>query len=125
MAAPASSSSSSSSRNASRRLLKELETWNTAEAKDERGIERLGPVRDDELLSWEAVINGSGIGGGYDGMCIVAFASPAIYLSIFLSIYSAHPAGFLLLAPLPSVTTSLLTGTICRPTHQTAAGSSA
>jgi peroxin-4 len=58
---------SSSSRNATRRLLKELEVWNTTERKDEKGIERLGPIRDDELLTWEAVINGRGIGAGYDG----------------------------------------------------------
>jgi peroxin-4 len=56
----------SASRNASRRLLKELDTWRQ-EAKEEKAIERLGPVNDEDLLSWEAVINGRGIGGGYDG----------------------------------------------------------
>lgn len=55
----------SSSRNASHRLLKELDTWN-AESKEEKGIERLGPVHDGELLTWQAVINGRGIGSGYD-----------------------------------------------------------
>lgn len=60
------SASTSSSRSASRRLLKELDAWN-AERREETGIERLGPHSGDELLSWEAVINGKGIGGGYEG----------------------------------------------------------
>ena len=59
--------SSSSSRNATRRLLKELDEWNTTESKEEKGVERLGPVDDDQLLCWEAVINGRGVGCGYDG----------------------------------------------------------
>jgi len=58
---------SSSSRNATRRLLKELDEWNTTESKEEKGVERLGPVDDDQLLCWEAVINGRGVGCGYDG----------------------------------------------------------
>lgn len=60
------SASSSSSRSAAKRLLRELATWEK-EAPAESGIERLGPVNEDELLQWEAVINGRGIGGGYDG----------------------------------------------------------
>jgi len=60
------STASSSSRNATRRLLKELDQWNNLESKEEKGVERLGPVND-ELLSWEAVINGRGVGSGYDG----------------------------------------------------------
>jgi ubiquitin-protein ligase len=59
-------SSSSSSRSASKRLLRELATWGK-EAPAETGIERLGPVSEDELLHWEAVINGKDIGSGYDG----------------------------------------------------------
>ena len=51
--------------NATHRLLKELDTWNT-ESPEEKGIERLGPDNDGELLAWQAVINGRGIGGGYD-----------------------------------------------------------
>jgi peroxin-4 len=58
--------SASTSRSAARRLLKELETWKT-EAPEDKGIERLGPTNDEDLLSWEAVINGRGIGNGYDG----------------------------------------------------------
>jgi peroxin-4 len=63
---PAKSGGSSSGRSASRRLLKELEDWRE-DSKDETGIERLGPVEDEDLLSWEAVINGRGIPGGYEG----------------------------------------------------------
>ncbi len=62
-----SSSSSGGGRTGARRLLKELETWR-AEQPEERGIERLGPVSDENLMQWEAVINGRGIGHGYDGM---------------------------------------------------------
>lgn len=65
-------------RNVSRRILKELETWNSVESKDERGVERLGPIQDDELLIWEAVINGRGVGSGYDGLF-----SPVIFPVIF------------------------------------------
>jgi peroxin-4 len=74
-------SSASSSRNATRRLLKELETWKTEE-KEEKGIERLEPASDEDLLRWEAVINGRGVGCGYEGKsgdvvsplsCICAF----------------------------------------------------
>ena len=56
-----------SSRSATRRLLKEMETWR-AEQPEEAGIERLGPAgAEDDLFRWEAVINGRGIGHGYDG----------------------------------------------------------
>lgn len=61
-----STASGSSSRSAARRLIKELDTWR-AEARDEKGIERLGPVSEDDLLAWEAVFNGRGVGGGYEG----------------------------------------------------------
>jgi hypothetical protein len=57
----------SSSRNSpTRRLLKELETWRVERGQD-RGIERLGPLAEGDLFSWEAVINGREIGGGYEG----------------------------------------------------------
>ena len=58
--------SGSSSRNAFKRLLKELEVWKV-ESEEETGIESLGPPNDDDLLTWEAVINGRGVGSGYDG----------------------------------------------------------
>jgi peroxin-4 len=62
----ASGASSSSTKSATKRLLKELEKWGH-EQKDESGIERLGPVDDANLLEWQAVINGKGVGSGYDG----------------------------------------------------------
>lgn len=55
-----------SARSATKRLIKELDTWNT-EKVEEKGIERLGPVSEGELLTWEAVVNGKDIGSGYDG----------------------------------------------------------
>jgi len=57
----------SSSRSATKRLIKELNVWEK-ERHEEQGVERLGPVSEGELLEWEAVVNGRGIGGGYDGM---------------------------------------------------------
>lgn len=77
------SHSSSSSRNAARRLIKELETWHNVESKDEKGIERLGPVNEGELLAWEAVINGRGVGAGYDGSFSPHY--PQLLLLLFLS----------------------------------------
>ncbi|KAF2968792.1 hypothetical protein GQX73_g4736 [Xylaria multiplex] len=50
-------------RSAAKRLLRELAVWEK-EAPTETGIERLGPVNDQELLRWEAVINGRGVGAG-------------------------------------------------------------
>jgi peroxin-4 len=63
-------SSVQASRSATKRLLKELDTWRS-EQKDERGVERLGPAGEDDLFVWEAVINGQGIGCGYDGVLIL------------------------------------------------------
>ncbi|KAI1385084.1 ubiquitin-conjugating enzyme/RWD-like protein [Hypoxylon trugodes] len=59
------SSSASAARNAIKRLLKEIAVWEK-ESPNEKGIERLGPVNEDEMLHWEAVINGRGVGSGYD-----------------------------------------------------------
>lgn len=59
-------SSSSSGAGAVKRLLRELDIWRKEQAEEE-GIERLGPVDEQRMLDWEAVINGRGIGGGYDG----------------------------------------------------------
>ncbi|RGP81558.1 peroxin-4 [Fusarium longipes] len=64
---PSSSNAGAASRSASKRLIKELETW-SREQKEEKGIERLGPVSEGDLMEWEAVINGRGIGQGYDGL---------------------------------------------------------
>ncbi|KAI1082812.1 UBC-like protein [Whalleya microplaca] len=77
--ASASASSLSSSRNATKRLLRELAVWEK-EAPAESGIERLGPVSEDELLHWEAVINGRGIGSGYDeGRWLLDIQIPPTY----------------------------------------------
>lgn len=57
---------SASARSGAKRLIKEMENWRK-EQKDEKGVERLGPVNEDDLFEWEAVINGKGIGSGYDG----------------------------------------------------------
>lgn len=54
------------SRNAAKRLMKELEQMRS-QSLQEDGIERLGPADDDNLLQWEAVMNGRGVGHGYDG----------------------------------------------------------
>ncbi|KAL6908441.1 ubiquitin-conjugating enzyme/RWD-like protein [Trichoderma evansii] len=56
---------SASARSGAKRLIKEMENWRK-EQKDEKGVERLGPVNEDDLFEWEAVINGKGIGSGYD-----------------------------------------------------------
>lgn len=70
--------SGSSPRNAFKRLLKELETWKV-EAEEETGIDRLGPPNDDDLLTWEAVINGRGVGSGYDGPSfLIPFVLPPL-----------------------------------------------
>lgn len=71
---------SSSSRTATKRLVRELEAWRS-EAAEETGIERLGPLDESDLLTWEAVINGRGLGGGYDGEL----------LSLLFSIYKRSP----------------------------------
>lgn len=72
--------SSSSSRSSARRLLNELNTWR-AEQSEEKGIERLGPPgEEDDLFAWEAVVNGKGIGGGYDaGRWLLAITIPPTY----------------------------------------------
>ena len=74
------SSGSGSTRSAAKRLLRELAVWEK-EAPTETGIERLGPVNEEELLRWEAVINGRGIGGGYDGSFF--FPPHPIYPAIY------------------------------------------
>ncbi|GAP83473.1 putative ubiquitin-conjugating enzyme [Rosellinia necatrix] len=66
-------------RSAAKRLLRELTVWK-GESAGEAGIERLGPVNDEELLRWEAVINGQGIGGGYDsGRWLLSIDVPPTY----------------------------------------------
>lgn len=62
--------SSSASRGAARRLIKELDNWHAEAPEDKNGIERLGPISESDLFVWEAVINGQGVGNGYDGMLL-------------------------------------------------------
>ncbi|KAI0391681.1 ubiquitin-conjugating enzyme [Xylariaceae sp. FL0594] len=62
-----------------KRLLRELSAWEK-ERETEDGIERLGPVSEDELLRWEAVINGKGVGSGYDaGRWLLTIVIPPTY----------------------------------------------
>ncbi|KAI1649766.1 ubiquitin-conjugating enzyme/RWD-like protein [Daldinia loculata] len=71
--------SASVSRSAAKRLVKELSAWEN-ESQTEAGIERLGPVSDEELLHWEAVINGRGVGSGYDaGRWLLDISIPTTY----------------------------------------------
>ncbi|GJC92211.1 ubiquitin-conjugating enzyme [Colletotrichum higginsianum] len=72
-----SKSKTSDGRGAIKRLIKELDVWRD-EQKDERGIERLGPVDDENLLTWEAVINGRGVGNGYDDPARLSSPTPTI-----------------------------------------------
>ncbi len=70
-------SSSSSSSTGTKRLLQELSQIRSSEKESlqasaagtgERSpIDRIGPVDDESLFHWEAVINGRGLGGGYEG----------------------------------------------------------
>lgn len=111
---PSSSSAASSSRSATKRLIKELAVWEK-EAPAETGIERLGPVSEGELLQWEAVINGRGIGGGYDGtsalsiyLCILFatlhfFSIVVVYIYVYLDNQppNLHSSFLLLSVPPP------------------------
>ncbi|KAK4111963.1 putative ubiquitin protein [Canariomyces notabilis] len=101
-----SAASSSSSRNAIRRLLKELETWNNVESAGEEGIERLGPVSEDQLLNWEAVINGRGVGHGYDhGRWLLRITVPPTY--------PLQPPQIAFATPIVHPNVHLQTGEIC------------
>ncbi|KAK4238302.1 hypothetical protein C8A03DRAFT_43946 [Achaetomium macrosporum] len=99
-------SAASSSRTAIRRLLKELDTWQNTESASEQGIERLGPVSDDELLSWEAVINGRGIGHGYEhGRWLLRITIPPSY--------PLQPPHICFATPIVHANVHLQTGEIC------------
>ncbi|KAK4105773.1 putative ubiquitin protein [Parathielavia hyrcaniae] len=92
-------------RSAMRRLMKELDTWNT-ESAGEQGIERLGPVSDDELLTWESVINGRGVGYGYDnGRWLLRISIPPAY--------PLQPPQISFATPVVHPNVSLETGEIC------------
>ncbi|KAK4195670.1 putative ubiquitin protein [Triangularia verruculosa] len=82
---PSSSSSASAARTAMRRLAKEFASVQSQRQSEqgeevEEGIERLGPPDHDDLLHWEAVINGRGLGGGYaEGRWLLKIAIPPTY----------------------------------------------
>ncbi|EJT73329.1 hypothetical protein GGTG_10173 [Gaeumannomyces tritici R3-111a-1] len=100
-----SASASSSARSATRRLLKELTAWH-AESGAEEGVERLGPAREGELLRWEAVINGRGIGGGYDGgRWLLDITIPATY--------PLHPPAVRFVTPVVHANVGLADGEVC------------
>ncbi|KAK3943734.1 ubiquitin-conjugating enzyme/RWD-like protein [Diplogelasinospora grovesii] len=96
---------------ATRRLLKELESWEKSTQQQQtqtenEGIERLGPVDDGELGVWEAVINGRGIGCGYDdGRWLLRIEVPANY--------PIAPPKISFLTPVVHANVSLQTGEIC------------
>ncbi|KAL2165267.1 hypothetical protein VTH06DRAFT_564 [Thermothelomyces fergusii] len=107
---PASSppaSSSALSRSAVRRLLKELDVWTNTESATEQGIERLGPAGDGEdLLRWEAVINGRGVGCGYEnGRWLLQITIPAAY--------PLQPPQMRFATPIVHPNVALQTGEIC------------
>lgn len=75
-----------SARSGAKRLIKELESWRK-ERKDEKGVERLGPINEDDLFEWEAVINGREIGSGYDGQSLCFPWRLSSLLFLFFSSY--------------------------------------
>ncbi|KAK7987712.1 PEX4-E2 ubiquitin-conjugating enzyme-peroxin [Apiospora arundinis] len=98
-------STGSSSRSATKRLLKELTNWEK-EAPTEEGIERLGPVSEGELLQWEAVINGRGVGNGYDeGRWLLRITIPTAY--------PLEPPQIAFVTPVVHANIGLQTGEIC------------
>ncbi|KAI5927755.1 UBC-like protein [Camillea tinctor] len=98
-------SSASSSTNATKRLLRELAVWEK-EAPSETGIERLGPVNEEELFHWEAVINGRGIGQGYDeGRWLLSIDIP--------SAYPLQPPRIAFRTPVVHANVALQSGEIC------------
>ncbi|KAH7376507.1 ubiquitin-conjugating enzyme [Plectosphaerella cucumerina] len=102
---PEKGTAAASHRNATKRLLKEMDVWR-AEQVDERGVERLGPVGDEDLLSWEAVINGRGVGGGYEkGRWLLAIQIPQTY--------PLHPPKIRFVTPIVHANVALDTGEIC------------
>ncbi|UNI14482.1 E2 ubiquitin-conjugating enzyme [Purpureocillium takamizusanense] len=94
-----------SAKTATKRLIKELDVWRK-EQREEQGIERLGPVSEDNLLEWEAVINGRGIGCGYDaGRWLLSISVPAAY--------PLQPPKMRFATPVVHPNIALATGEIC------------
>ncbi|TDZ73246.1 Ubiquitin-conjugating enzyme E2 pex4 [Colletotrichum trifolii] len=99
------SKSASDGRSAVKRLIKELDVWR-GEQEEERGIERLGPVDDEDLLTWEAVINGRGVGHGYDeGRWLLNIQIPQDY--------PLRPPTIRFVTPVVHANIALQTGEIC------------
>ncbi|KYK58257.1 ubiquitin-conjugating enzyme E2 4 [Drechmeria coniospora] len=68
-----------SAKTATKRLIKELDIWRK-EQPQEQGIERLEPISEENLLEWQAVINGRGVGCGYDeGRWLLTVSIPPAY----------------------------------------------
>ncbi|KAK0389596.1 hypothetical protein NLU13_3171 [Sarocladium strictum] len=94
-----------SSRSPAKRLIQELDTW-SSEQKEEQGIERLGPVSDEDLFQWEAVINGRDVGCGYDsGRWLISISIP--------SNYPLSPPKMRFVTPIVHANIALDTGEIC------------
>ncbi|KAK7952090.1 ubiquitin-conjugating enzyme E2 4 [Apiospora aurea] len=88
-----SSSLGSSSRSATKRLLRELTNWEK-EAPADSGIERLGPVSEDELLKW-----------GGQGRWLLRITIP--------SAYPLEPPQISFATPVVHANIGLQTGEIC------------
>ncbi|KAM4054832.1 ubiquitin-conjugating enzyme [Hirsutella rhossiliensis] len=100
-----SSAASSGTKTATKRLVRELDIWRK-EQEAEQGIERLGPVGEDNLLEWQAVINGHGIGGGYDsGRWLLTITIPPAY--------PLQPPRMLFATPVVHPNVALRGGDIC------------
>ncbi|OAA32664.1 Ubiquitin-conjugating enzyme/RWD-like protein [Moelleriella libera RCEF 2490] len=101
-----SGSGAASSSSATKRLLKELDTWRREQPSESGGIERLGPRDEDDLLEWEAVFNGRGVGGGYDaGRWLLSISIP--------STYPLHPPRMRFVTPVVHANVALDSGEIC------------
>ncbi|CAN8098903.1 unnamed protein product [Discula destructiva] len=104
-----SSSSRTSGAGAVKRLLKELDAWRAEKTDDGEtavGVERLGPIHESDLLTWEAVINGRDVGSGYDeGRWLLSIRLPATY--------PHAPPAIRFVTPIVHPNISLDTGEIC------------
>ncbi|KAF4123534.1 peroxin-4 [Geosmithia morbida] len=97
--------SAATSKQAAKRLLRELDTWEE-ERKEEKGIERLGPVSEEDIFTWEAVVNGYGVGNGYDaGRWLISIEIPPHY--------PLQPPRMRFVTPIVHANIALQTGEIC------------
>ncbi|KAK4230598.1 protein PEROXIN-4 [Podospora fimiseda] len=94
-----------SHRSAIRRILKEIDALSSA-LSIEKGIERLGPPNDEEVFEWEGVINGEGVGAGYeDGRWLLKISIPPNY--------PLAPPTMRFVTPIVHANVNLQTGEIC------------